>query len=89
MSSIQLVARQSLRLDIALRLATSSQTIEVNGGSGPVINTENATIGDTKDFAQITNLPVNYRGATTSSLAMLATVPGAQQDANGNVSVGG
>jgi hypothetical protein len=32
---------------------------------------------------------VNYRGATTSPLAMLATVPGAQQDANGNVSVGG
>jgi hypothetical protein len=32
---------------------------------------------------------VNYRGATTSPLAMLSTVPGAQQDANGNVSVGG
>jgi len=54
-----------------------------------VINTENGTIGDTKDFQQLTGLPVNYRGATTSPLAMLATVPGAQQDANGNVSVGG
>jgi hypothetical protein len=39
--------------------------------------------------AENTNLPVNYRGATTSPLAMLATVPGAQRDANGNVSVGG
>jgi hypothetical protein len=61
----------------------------VNGEGGLVINTENGTIGDTNDFGQLTNLPVNYRGATTSPPAMLATVPGAQQDANGNVSVGG
>src|SRR5580692_5085978 len=88
-ASLQLDARQTVRLDVLLRLATSAQTIEVNGEGGPVINTENGTIGDTKDFAQLTNLPVNYRGATTSPLAMLATVPGAQQDANGNVSVGG
>jgi hypothetical protein len=88
-SSLQLDARQNLRLDVALKLATSTQTIEVSGERGPVINTENGTIGDTKDFQQITALPVNYRGATTSPLAMPSTVPGAQQDANGNVSVGG
>ena len=89
MTSLQLDARQTLRADAQLKLASASQTVEVAGDSGPVINTENATIGDSKDFSQITNLPVNYRGATTSPLAMLATVPGAQQDANGNVSVGG
>jgi hypothetical protein len=88
-SSMQLDARQSLRFDVPLKVATSTQTVEVSSDAGPVINTENGTIGDTKDFAQLTGLPVNYRGATTSPLAMLATVPGAQQDANGNVSVGG
>jgi Carboxypeptidase regulatory-like domain len=88
-SSIQLEARQSLRLDVILRLSASTQTVEVNGEAGPTINTENGTIGDSKDFHQLTGLPVNYRGATTSPLAMLATVPGAQHDANGNVSVGG
>ena len=88
-SSFQLDARQSLRLDVLLKLASSAQSIEVSSEAGPVINTENGTIGDSKDFQQITGLPVNYRGATTSPLAMLATVPGAQQDANGNVSVGG
>jgi hypothetical protein len=31
---------------------------------------------DTKNFQQTIGLPVNYRGATTSPLAMLATVPG-------------
>ena len=87
-SSAQLDARQTIRFDVALKLASAAQTIEVGGESGPVINTENATIGDSKSFQQITSLPVNYRGTTTSPLAMLATVPGAQQDANGNVSVG-
>jgi Carboxypeptidase regulatory-like domain len=87
--SLQLEARQSLRLSVVLKLATSTQTIEVTSQAGPIIDTENATLSDTKDFQQLTDLPVNYRGATTSPLAMLATVPGAQQDANGNVSVGG
>src|SRR6516225_11370080 len=54
-----------------------------------MVNTESATLADSKDFLQVSQLPVNYRGATTSSLAMVATVPGTQQDANGNVSVGG
>src|SRR6202035_5367147 len=66
-----------------------SQSIEVAASAGPMMNTEDATIADSKDFQQITSLPVNYRGTTPSPLAMLATVPGAQQDANGNVSVGG
>ena len=86
--TLQLDARQTLRLDVSLKIATSAQTIEVTG-QVPVINTENGTIGDTKDFQQLTDLPVNYRGTTTSPLAMLVTVPGVQQDANGNVSVGG
>jgi hypothetical protein len=88
-SSAQLDVRQTIRFDVALKLASAAQSIEVGGESGPVINTENATIDDSKSFQQIMSLPVNYRGTTTSPLAMLATVPGAQQDANGNVSVGG
>lgn len=88
-SSAHLDARQTLRLDVAMKLASASQSIEVAGSAGPMMNTEDATISDSKDFQQITSLPVNYRGTTTSPLAMLATVPGAQQDANGNVSVGG
>src|SRR6202049_1132222 len=88
-SSAHLDARQTLRLDVAMKLASASQSIEVAASAGPMMNTEDATIADSKDFEQITSLPVNYRGTTTSPLAMLATVPGAQQDANGNVSVGG
>ena len=73
-SSAQVDARQSLRLDVALKLASASQSIEVGAESGPAINTENATIGDTKDFQQITALPVNYRGTTTRTNSFLGTV---------------
>jgi hypothetical protein len=88
MSSIQLDARQTLRVNVSLKIATAAETIEV-GDTAAAINTENATLGDTKDFLQISELPVNYRGATTSPLAALTSVPGTQQDANGNVSIGG
>jgi hypothetical protein len=88
MSSVQLDARQTLRVNISLKIATAAETIEV-GDTAAAINTENATLGDTKDFLQISELPVNYRGATTSPLAALSSVPGTQQDANGNVSTGG
>jgi hypothetical protein len=86
--SVQLGARQTLRLDTNLKLASTTEIVEV-GAAAPTINTENATLADTKDFIQASQLPVNYRGASTSSMAMLATVPGTQQDANGNVAVGG
>ena len=85
---VELVARQTVRLDIALKVKSASELIEV-GDQAPMINTESATLADSKDFLQVSQLPVNYRGSTTSSLAMVATVPGTQQDANGNVSVGG
>jgi Carboxypeptidase regulatory-like domain len=86
--SVQLDARQTLRVDIPLAVASKTEVVEV-GDRAPMINTESATLADTKDFQQVSQLPVNYRGATTSSMAVLATVPGTQQDANGNVSVGG
>ena len=85
---VQLEARQTLRADLSLKVKSASEVIEV-GESAPMINTESATLADTKDFLQVSQLPVNYRGATTSSMAVLDTVPGTQQDANGNVSVGG
>jgi hypothetical protein len=88
LQSPQLEARQTLREEITLKVASASETIEV-GDRAPMINTESATLADSKDFQQVSQLPVNYRGATTSSMAVLATVPGTQQDANGNVSVGG
>ncbi|MGA8152275.1 MAG: carboxypeptidase-like regulatory domain-containing protein [Terriglobales bacterium] len=88
LQGVQLEARQTLREDLALKVQSAAETIEV-GDTAPMINTESATLADTKDFLEVSGLPVNYRGATTSAMAVMATVPGTQQDANGNVSVGG
>ncbi len=88
LQSLRLEARQTLREEISLKVASKSEIVEV-GDTAPMINTETATLADTKDFLQVSQLPMNYRGATTSSMVVLATVPGTQQDANGNMSVGG
>jgi hypothetical protein len=87
-SSLQLDARQTVRADVVLQIAAVGQSVEVQAQAS-MVNTESGTLGDTKNFRQVIQLPVNYRGATTSPLAAMGTVPGAQQDAQGNVSLSG
>ncbi|HEY7181683.1 MAG TPA: TonB-dependent receptor, partial [Blastocatellia bacterium] len=86
---VSLAARQTLRVEIKFQLATIGASVNITADTVATINTESGTIGDTKNFQQVTQLPVNYRGATTSPLAAIATVPSVQQDNNGNVSIGG
>ncbi len=88
LTGITLDARQQLRADVKLPISDTQQTVSVQADSTNV-NTENGTLGDTKVFAQVTQLPVNYRGGNDSPLAALVTVPGVQQDSGGNVSIGG
>jgi hypothetical protein len=88
-SSAQLDARQMLRLDVALKLATAAQSIEVGIEAAPVINTENATLSNIESNVEITTLPINSRAVTSSPLAALATNPNITSDSQGNVSVGG
>lgn len=86
--SVSLEARQTLRADLKLGLAALNQSVTVQSEAA-TLNTENGTIADAKTNREITQLPVNYRGRETSPLAAIATVPGVQQDASGNISVGG
>jgi hypothetical protein len=60
-------ARQERREDIQFQVATVAESVMVEAAA-TALNTENATIADSKDYRQITQLPVNYRGATTSPL---------------------
>lgn len=87
-SGLLLQARQELRVNLQLRVQASNETVEVSAAD-PEIDTENATIADTKDGELVAELPVNYRGATTSPLAAVVTIPGVQQDSSGNISVNG
>jgi len=86
--SAQLVARQALRIDAELSLQSQSQTVEVTD-TVATINTENAVIGDAKGPSEITQLPLNFRAATTSPLAAMSTSANVEQDSQGNIAVGG
>jgi Carboxypeptidase regulatory-like domain len=85
---LELAARQTLRVDVTLAVASQSQSIEVSASAGPV-NTENATLADSKNNADITALPLNSRAVSTSPLAALATSPNVVKDSQGNIAVGG
>jgi hypothetical protein len=86
--SAELTSRQTLRIDVTLGIKSQSQTVEVSD-TVAVINTENAVISDSKDNAQITQLPLNNRATTTSPLAALSLSPNVQQDSSGNIALGG
>jgi DNA-binding winged helix-turn-helix (wHTH) protein len=87
-TDVELSARQSLRVDIALAREGQSGVVAVNAAAERV-NTENAAIGDAKGTSQIGQLPVNYRAVSTSPLAAESTSANVQQDSQGNVAVGG
>lgn len=85
---VSLEARQERRVDLTLALATVQQTVEVQA-AGAVINTENATISSTMNNQQITELPANYRGGSTSPLGAIVALPNVQQDQNGAIALTG
>ncbi|HSB13017.1 MAG TPA: carboxypeptidase regulatory-like domain-containing protein [Bryobacteraceae bacterium] len=85
----RLEARHTLRADLSLQLAPHSETLVVAERLVPLINTETGIIAHTKTFDQITQLPLNYRGVTTSPLAVLFAVPGVHQDAGDRPSIAG
>jgi len=87
-TSLELVARQSARVDLALSLAQVQQNIKVEAAAEQ-INTENATVGDTRGTAQLVEMPLNFRAQTTSPLAALALSPSIITDSQGNIQVGG
>ena len=88
MSGIVVEARQDVRLTISLAVASQSTTVEVTSG-GEQINTENGTLGDSKDNIQMTQLPLNNRATTTSPLGALGLSPNVQTDSAGNIALGG
>jgi hypothetical protein len=88
LKDIRLDARQTFRVTATLGLSGLQESVKVVADA-PTITTDTGTIADTKTFQQVTQLPVNYRGSTTSPLAAIDTVVGVQQDNSGNVSIGG
>jgi hypothetical protein len=87
-SGIVVEARQDLRLAATLKVAAQATTVEVSAGADQ-INTENATISDSKTNIEMTQLPLNNRATTTSPLGALGLSPNVQTDSSGNIALGG
>jgi hypothetical protein len=87
-NNVELAARQDLRLDVKLAVASVQQVVEVSAAA-LAVNTENATLTDSKLNSDITELPINSRAVSSSPLAALALSPDVVKDSQGNISVGG
>ena len=83
-TDLNLVARQTLRVDVVLEVGQITEAISVEA-TAAVVNTETQTITATFDNNQVMSLPVNYRGAgSTSPLRLVAFMSGVQGD-DGNI----
>jgi hypothetical protein len=89
--NLELAARQTLRVDITLKVGQMAQTVEVKATSAGVINTETETVSSAYNTLEITNLPTNYRasGNGNSPYYLLEILPGMQTDQSGNLSIQG
>jgi hypothetical protein len=88
-TQLELVARQALRLNIQLELGQLTEVVKVEGTT-PVVTTDTGTIASSFDTQEVLHLPVNYRGAgSTSPLRILSYQTGVQSDNGFNFSVQG
>jgi hypothetical protein len=70
---IQAEAMQVVRIDFKLELGSLEQTVEVTGES-PVLQTENATVGEVISGTTLQALPLNGRNAGQLSLSLPGVV---------------
>jgi len=77
--SIILVARDYRRLDVTLEVGAVETRVEVSGGA-TLIETETARISDTRDVAQLRDMPLNSRAIW----AQLSLVPNVLQASAGS-----
>ncbi|MDR3702114.1 MAG: carboxypeptidase regulatory-like domain-containing protein [Candidatus Sulfopaludibacter sp.] len=91
-SGLTLMARQTIRQDAHLALASQGQTVSVTAATEAPINTEVSSIAETKVGRELTDLPVaiySRASGSTSAITTLTTQPGVETDASGNISVAG
>jgi len=87
--SISLLAREEVRLDLQLTLAsTGTQSVEVTS-TAPVVS-EQLTISDSKSGDMINSLALNFRATANPSPIVVANLaPGVNSDQNGNQTYSG
>ena len=59
---------QTAKINIAVKVATSAQTVEVNEVVHPILDTSDATLGNTLSTNEIQNIPLNGRNFSSLTL---------------------
>ncbi|PWU08012.1 MAG: hypothetical protein C5B51_08545 [Terriglobia bacterium] len=89
---VELTARQTMRVDGQLTVASQVETVNVVAEAAAVINTEVSNIAETKSGRELVDLPVaiaTRSTGSTSPMSTLTTQPGVQTDPAGGISVAG
>ena len=91
-TNIQLLARQTIRIDGTLAVATQAETVSVVADAVPAIATEVSSIAETKTSKELFDLPIAIGSralGSTSPITTLTTQVGVQVDNGGGLSVAG
>jgi len=87
--NVELLARQIVRADTELQIASASEKIEVTAVR-PVIERERSTIDSSISGQDISKLALNFRATNNTSPIVVATLAqGVQQDSSGQISLAG
>ena len=86
---VVLRAREVARNDVRMEIAQVSTEVNVVS-SIQVVQTDQASIMDSKSGVELNRLPVNYRaGSTNTFYNAISVAPGVQPDSGGSLSIGG
>ncbi|PYU97135.1 MAG: hypothetical protein DMG10_31500, partial [Acidobacteria bacterium] len=91
-SNLQLLARQTVRVDGVMPLLAQAQIVEVNTAAVAPIATEVSNIAETKLGRELIDLPIalgSRASGSTSAFSTLTTQPGVEIDNSGQISVAG
>ncbi len=91
-TQLVLTARQTVRIDGNLKLATQTEAVNVSIAAEAPINTEVSNIAETKLGRELIDLPLalgSRAAGSTSAFATLTSQPGVEVDNSGGMSVVG
>jgi hypothetical protein len=83
---IEVQADQRMRVDFALAVGEATQTVEVNAGA-PLVQTNDATVGDVIDHQRIVDLPLNKRNFVDLVQLTAGVTPGRAADYGGETAI--
>jgi hypothetical protein len=83
---VRVEADERLRLDLALEIGEATQTVEVTGGA-PLVQADDATVGEVMESRRITDLPLNGRNFVRLIHLTAGVTPGRSAEFGGQTTI--